>query len=355
MEKALIAMSGGVDSSVAAYLMKEKGFDCIGVTMKLFANEDIGLAKDYSCCSLEDTEDARSVAFRLGMPYYVFNFKGDFEKNVIDRFIEAYECGRTPNPCIDCNRYLKFASLYEKGRVLGCEYVVTGHYVRRTLDPGTGRFLLKKGLDPMKDQSYVLWSLTQEQLRHSLFPLGEMTKDEVRRLASDQGFINAKKHDSQDICFVSGAYTDFIRSRTGKEYPEGDFIDEAGNVLGRHKGIIHYTLGQRKGFGLSFPQPMYVKKIDVGNNTVTLAPNASLFSRELVASDLNWIQIPGIRDEIRVRARVRYHHKEQPATVTPIEDGRIRVVFDEPQRAITSGQSLVMYDGDTVVGGGIIE
>ncbi len=353
-KKALIAMSGGVDSSVAAYIMKERGYNCIGVTMKLFSNEDIGLERDKSCCSLSDTEDARAVARRLGIPYYVMNFSGDFEKNVIGRFICAYEKGMTPNPCIDCNRYLKFESLFRRGMELSCDTIVTGHYVRNGFDPETGRYLLKKGLDESKDQSYVLWSLTQEQLKHACFPLGELRKTEVREIAEREGFVNAKKHDSQDICFVTGSYADFIRERTGREYPAGDFIDEEGNVLGRHKGVIHYTIGQRKGFGLSFPQPMYVKKIDVEQNTVTLAPNESLFTRELTASDLNWISVPGIQDEMRVKARVRYHHKEQWATVSPLPKGKIRVAFDEPQRAITAGQSLVMYQDDVVVGGGII-
>ena len=352
--KALIAMSGGVDSSVAAYLMKERGYDCIGITMKLFSNEDIGLERDRSCCSLSDTEDARSVSRRLGIPYYVMNFSGDFEKNVIERFIAAYECGMTPNPCIDCNRYLKFESLYRRGRELGCDTIVTGHYVRTGYDEQTGRYLLKKGLDPGKDQSYVLWSLTQDQLQHSFFPLGELQKSEVREIADREGFVNAKKHDSQDICFVTGEYADFIRERTGREYPEGDFIDEEGQVLGRHKGIIHYTIGQRKGFGLSFPQPMYVKKIDIEHNTVTLAKNEALFSRELLVSDVNLISVPEIQGELRVKARVRYHHREQPATVAALPDGKLRVVFDEGQRAVTKGQSLVMYQDDLIVGGGII-
>ena len=354
-EKALIAMSGGVDSSVAASLMKAAGYDCIGVTMKLFANEDIGISREHSCCSLSDVEDARAVAHRLGIPYYVMNFSGDFEKNVIDRFIAAYERGETPNPCIDCNRYLKFASLYEKGRSLGCDYVVTGHYVRRVFDEETGRFLLKKGLDASKDQSYVLYSLSQDQLAHSMFPLGELEKTEVRRIAEKEGFVNAAKHDSQDICFVTGDYGEFIEGRTGKKYPAGDFIDENGKVLGRHQGIIRYTIGQRKGFGLSFPQPMYVKEINPEENTVTLAPNEALFSRELTACDLNWISIPELTKEMRVSARIRYHHREAAATVAPLGDSRLRLVFDEPQRAITKGQSLVLYDGDTVVGGGIID
>ena len=353
-ERALIAMSGGVDSSVAAFLMKKSGYDCIGATMKLFANEDIGIEKAHSCCSLSDVEDARNVAARLEIPYYVLNFTGDFKTWVIDRFIRAYEAGWTPNPCIDCNRFLKFAALYQKAREFSAEYVVTGHYVRRVFDEKSGRFLLKKGLDEDKDQSYVLYCLTQDQLRHSMFPLGELRKSEVRRIAEEEGFVNAGKHDSQDICFVTGDYADFIEGRTGREYPEGSFIDESGKVLGTHRGIIHYTVGQRKGLGLSFPQPMYVKKIDPEENTVTLSENAALFSRELIASDINLIAVPEIRGEMHLKARVRYHHKEQWASVMPGEGGTLRVVFDEPQRAITKGQSLVLYDGDTVVGGGTI-
>ena len=248
MAKALIAMSGGVDSSVAAYIMKEEGFDCIGCTMKLYDNADAGVSRDKTCCSLDDVEDARSVAARLDMPYYVFNFSDDFREKIICKFIDSYERGRTPNPCIDCNRYMKFAKLCERARILGCDFIVTGHYAR--IYKEGEKYVLKKALDETKDQSYVLYNLTQDILAHTRFPLGEMKKSETREIAEKCGFINAKKPDSQDICFVpDGDYARVIELNTGKKYPPGDFVDKNGNVLGRHKGIIHYTIGQRKGLG----------------------------------------------------------------------------------------------------------
>mgnify|MGYP000777473466 FL=1 len=353
MDKVLIAMSGGVDSSVAAFLMKEQGCQCIGATMKLFHNEDIGVKRTKTCCSLEDVEDARSVAFRLGIPYYVFNFSDDFKGQVIDRFIAAYERGATPNPCIDCNRYLKFERLYERARILGCDAIVTGHYAR--IEQENGRWLLKKSLDESKDQSYVLYSLTQEQLAHTRLPLGAMHKSETRRIAEEQGFYNADKPDSQDICFVpDGDYAGFIARFTGHDCPAGDFVDEDGHVLGRHKGIVHYTVGQRKGLGIAADAPLYVKQIDAASNRVVLSGNESLFSRELTANDFNWIAYDVPPRELRASARVRYHQREQAATVTVLGDGRVHLVFDEPQRAITPGQAVVLYDGDTVLGGGTI-
>ncbi len=354
MDKVLIAMSGGVDSSVAAFLMKEQGCDCIGATMKLFHNEDIGVKATKTCCSLEDVEDARSVAFRLGIPYYVFNFSDDFKGQVIDRFIAAYEHGATPNPCIDCNRYLKFERLYKRARILGCNAIVTGHYARIVFE--NGRWLLKKALDEGKDQSYVLYSLTQEQLAHTRLPLGELHKSETRRIAEEQGFYNADKPDSQDICFVpDGDYARFIARYTGHDCPAGDFVDEDGRVLGRHKGIVHYTVGQRKGLGIAADAPLYVKRIDAAENRVVLSGNDALFSRELTANDFNWIACDIPPRELRAAARVRYHQREQAATVTVLEDGRVHLVFDEPQRAVTPGQAVVLYDGDTVLGGGTIE
>ena len=354
MDKVLIAMSGGVDSSVAAFLMKQQGCDCIGATMKLFHNEDIGIKRSKTCCSLEDVEDARSVAFRLGIPYYVFNFSDDFKGQVIDRFISAYEHGATPNPCIDCNRYLKFERLYERARILGCDAIVTGHYARAKQE--NGRWLLKKSLDESKDQSYVLYSLTQEQLAHTRFPLGALHKSETRRIAEEQGFYNADKPDSQDICFVpDGDYAAFIARYTGHSCPAGDFVDEDGRILGRHKGIVHYTVGQRKGLGIAADAPLYVKQIDAAANRVVLSGNGALFSRELTANDFNWIAYDVPPRELRASARVRYHQREQAATVTVLKDGRVHLVFDEPQRAITPGQAVVLYDGDTVLGGGTIE
>lgn len=355
-KKALIAMSGGVDSSVAAYLMKEKGFDCIGVTMKLFYNEEVGIPKDHSCCSIDDIDDARRIATLLGMPYYVLNFTDGFEENVIQNFIYAYEHGMTPNPCIDCNRFMKFNLLFDKARELGYEYVVTGHYSSIEYIEETGRYVLKKAADPSKDQSYVLYSLTQEQLAHTLFPLGGMNKTDARNIAERHGFINAHKHDSQDICFVqSGTYADFIEHFTGKTYPEGDFLDLEGNVLGRHKGIIRYTIGQRKGLGIASTEPYYVAAVDVQNNTVTLAREQDLYSSALEAGNLNLISVASIEGEMKIKAKVRYRQVEQPATVTQIAPDRIRVVFEAPQRAITKGQAVVLYDGDVVVGGATID
>ena len=355
MKKALIAMSGGVDSSVAAKLMLDAGYDCMGATMKLFDSDDILMAqREKTCCSLSDVEDARSVARRLGMPYQVFNFKGDFKEKVIDKFIATYEAGGTPNPCIDCNRYLKFDHLLNRARELGCDYIATGHYVQRWQDEN-GRWGLRKTDDPGKDQSYVLYSLTQDQLAHTLFPLGGMHKDAVRAIAEEQGLCNARKHDSQDICFIqTGTYADFIEARLGRKFKPGNFVDEAGNVLGRHKGIIHYTVGQRKGLGLALPQPMYVKEIDTKNNAVILTTNEGLFTKNVTAKNINLIDCDAITEPRRVKARIRYHQQEQWATVTQPDADTLQLVFDEPQRAITKGQSVVMYDGDVVVGGGTI-
>ncbi len=351
-KKVIIAMSGGVDSSVAAFLMKEKGFDCIGATMKLYDNDEIGLSKEKTCCSLDDIEDARAVARRLSMPYYVFNFKDEFEDKVICKFVSAYENGSTPNPCIDCNRYLKFEKLFQRMKELEFDCIVTGHYAR--IEEKDGRFYLKKAVDSSKDQSYVLYSLTQYQLSHILFPLGDYTKNEIRDIAEKQGFLNAGKKDSQDICFVpDGNYTAFIEKFTGKKYPPGDFVDINGKPIGRHQGIIRYTNGQRKGLGVAFGQPMYVAGKDAEKNTVTLCTNNELFSRELKAVDFNWI-IPTPEKEIHCSARVRYNMTEKPAEAYINDDNSVRVVFDEPQRAITKGQAVVLYDGDIVLGGGTI-
>lgn len=354
-KKAIIAMSGGVDSSVAAYLMKKQGYDCMGVTMKLFHNEDIGIPQTRSCCSLDDVEDARNVAYELGIPYYVLNFSERFEEDVIERFVVAYENGMTPNPCIDCNRYLKFDELYRRARELGYDYVVTGHYAHIEKDVSSGRYLLKKALDSDKDQSYVLYALTQEQLAHTQFPLGDMTKHEVCRIAESQRFINAHKHDSQDICFVrNGSYADFIEGHTGNKYPEGNFIDCRGNILGRHHGIIRYTIGQRKGLELSFAEPMYVCEIDSIENTITLGKKSELYSSVLIAKDITLIPFSSIDKPMRLKAKVRYCQPEQWATVTQINEDTLRIEFDELQRAVTKGQAVVLYDSDTVVGGGTI-
>jgi tRNA-specific 2-thiouridylase len=355
-KRAMIAMSGGVDSSVAAYLMKAGGYDCTGITMKLFSNEDIGV-EDSACCSLKDTDDARGVAWRLEIPHYVFNFSEDFERRVIRRFVEAYGRGDTPNPCIDCNRYIKFERLFARARLLEYDFVVTGHYARIEWNGEKGRFALKKALDDAKDQSYFLYALTQEQMAHTLFPLGGLRKTEVREIAREQGFLNARKRESQDICFVpEGGYADFIERYTGEKDAPGDFIDgRSGRVLGRHKGHIRYTVGQRKGLGMSFPRPMYVCGKSPADNTVTLGGEEALYSRGLIASDFNWVVRPPDAP-VRVAAKTRYRQAERPATAERLEDGSgsVRVEFDEPQRAVATGQAVVLYDGDELAGGGTI-
>ena len=353
-EKVLVAMSGGVDSSVAAYLLQQQGYECIGVTMRLYENETAGIPRGHTCCSLDDVEDARAVAYDLGMPYYVLNFTEEFDEKVIRKFVQVYQNGGTPNPCIDCNRYLKFDHLLNRARELGCDYIATGHYVQRWQDEN-GRWGLRKNDDPGKDQSYVLYSLTQDQLAHTLFPLGGMHKDAVRAVAEEQGLCNARKHDSQDICFVPDSdYASFIRRRTGKDYPSGNFVLADGTVLGKNKGVISYTVGQRKGLGVSYKIPLYVCGIDPANGNITLGSESELYSRVLYARDVNLISVPEIKGKMYVTAMVRYRGREEKATVTDEGDGVIKLVFDKPQRAVTKGQAVVMYDGDTVVGGGTI-
>lgn len=353
MKKAIIAMSGGVDSSVAAYFIKQMGFECIGATMKLYDNEDIGISREKTCCSLDDIDDARAVAHKLGMPYYVFNFKEEFEKKVIDKFIKTYEIGGTPNPCIDCNRFLKFEKLIQRMKELQYDYVVTGHYA--DIEYKNGRYLLKKGKDLSKDQSYVLYSLTQFQLEHTLFPLGKYSKDEIRQVAEKNGFINARKKDSQDICFVpDGNYAKFIESYCNKKYEKGSFIDKDGNILGEHNGIIRYTIGQRKGLNISLGHPAYVISKDIESNTVTLGSNEDLFTSELYADDFNWI-INKPAKPVKCFAKTRYNMKEVACTALCDENSsKVKVVFDAPVRAVTSGQAVVLYDGDYVLGGGTI-
>lgn len=348
MKKAMIGMSGGVDSSVAAYLTKQMGYDCIGMTMRLYDHE---YSVDY--IPNNDAEDARRVAELLGIPFRIFEYQDEFRRCVIDRFIQTYESGATPNPCIDCNKHIKFGKVFEAMDALGIDYVVTGHYAR--IEQENGRWLLKKGLDHSKDQSYFLYNLTQEQLARTLFPLGSMSKAEAREIAEAQGFINARKRDSQDICFVpDGDYAGFIERCTGKCFPCGDFTDCRGNKLGTHKGFIRYTVGQRKGLGLALPAPMYVKEKDVEKNRVILCSNDELFSTCLDAVDFNWSSMDCPDGPIHCNARVRYKHTEQPAIVTPTGPSSVHIEFESPVRAISKGQAVVLYDGDTVVGGGTI-
>lgn len=343
---AYIAMSGGVDSAVTAYRMQQAGFTCVGATMKLYTGTGHGTE--------ENIADARAVAERLGMPFLVFDFCREFSDRVIRPFAQTYECGGTPNPCIACNRYLKFGALYEAARRDGADVVATGHYARVGVE--NGRYVLRKAVDEKKDQSYVLYALTQEQLAHVAFPLGELCKEEVRAIAQEQGFVNARKKESQDICFLpDGQYAAFISQLLQKEYPAGEFVDRAGKVLGTHRGIIHYTVGQRRGLGLALPKPYYVCGKDVQNNRVVLCPAEELPVRELVARDFNWVSIAPPVGPIVGSVRVRYHQKEQPALLTPLADGDVQISFRDGASAVAApGQAVVAYDGDLLLGGGTI-
>ena len=347
-------MSGGVDSSVTAYLMKELGFDCVGATMKLFPNGD-------------PSGDARCVADRLAIPHHILDFTNEFDTAVIQKFVEAYEAGDTPNPCAECNRHIKFGKLFSKAVSLGCDVMATGHYARIEWDGERACFSLKKALDNTKDQSYFLYSITQEQLAQVMFPLGGMKKKDVRDMAAEQGFLNAQKRESQDICFIpDGNYADFIEryiknvrdaknaKNTKMTQTHGDFIDLEGKPLGKHKGLIRYTIGQRKGLGVAHSHPLYVCAKNLRNNTVTLGGEEALYSTTVEAGSFNWIRFKPA-GQIRVMAKTRYRQAEQWATVVSAEDDSVRVEFDEPQRAVATGQALVLYDGDSVVGGGTIK
>lgn len=345
--KTLVAMSGGVDSAVCACILKNKGEDVFGANLKLHGS-------DFDA-DTKDIEDAKAVCDRLCIPFYSFDFSSDFESVVVKDFVKTYQNGGTPNPCVICNRYIKIQKLIEKADELSCEKVATGHYANIEFDECSGRYLLKKAKDETKDQSYVLYQLTQQQLSRLEFPLGKLTKNDAREIARAEGLKNAERADSQDICFIpDGDYYSFIEKYTGKKQEHGNFIDENGNVLGTHKGIINYTIGQRKGLGVSSTAPLFVTKINPANNTVTLTHGEGLFSKVLYAENVNLISVEEIKESMRVMAKVRYRQKAQSATATMQSDGKLKVEFDEEQRAITKGQSVVLYDGDIVVGGGII-
>ena len=362
-EKVLVAMSGGVDSSVAAYLLQQQGYACIGVTMRLYENETAGIPRGHTCCSLDDVEDARAVAYDLGMPYYVLNFTEEFDEKVIRKFVQVYQNGGTPNPCIDCNRYLKFDHLLNRARELGCDYIATGHYVQRWQDEN-GRWGLRKNDDPGKDQSYVLYSLTQDQLAHTLFPLGGMHKDAVRAIAEEQGLCNARKHDSQDICFVpDGDYAAFLERYTGQPMQPGNFVDEQGHVIGRHKGAARYTIGQRKGLGIGGRrESLFILATDVEQNVIYVGegdahPGLWRPALHIAPGDVHWVNparamAPG--ESRRFRVRIRYRQPLQEARLFMRGNG-VYLLFDTPQRGITPGQFAAWYDGDELVGSGVIE
>ncbi len=346
-KKVLIGMSGGVDSSVAAHLMLQKGFDCIGATMTL--------CRGLPGVPPQDTTDARAVADKLGIPFCVLEADEAFRCRVVDAFVRAYENGLTPNPCVECNRHLKFRVMLDHALETGCDGVATGHYAIIRKDDATGRYRLFKAADSQKDQSYFLACLNQEQLSRTHLPLGAYTKDEIREIAQEQGFINARRKDSQDICFIpDGNYVRFLKEYTQKTYPEGTFCDLGGNVVGMHNGAVAYTIGQRKGLGIALGEPVYVCHKDMAQNTVTVGPDSALFRDTLVADDWNWIPFPTLTAPMEVQAKIRYRHTPQPATVYPLEDGSCKVVFRDSQRAITPGQAVVLYGGDEVIGCGRI-
>lgn len=343
MSKVLIAMSGGVDSSVTALLMQQKHFHCLGCTMLLNDNE-----KDT-----KHVTDARSVAERLQMPFEVFDCTAEFQQKVIQPFIDNYERGMTPNPCIECNRALKFGTLYQYAQSLGCDYLVTGHYAR--IEKIGETYYLKKAVDQSKDQSYFLYHLTATQLAHIQFPLGAFSKTEVRRMAREHGLSNADKQESQDICFVpDGDYARVIQQYTGKNYPCGDFIDQKGQVLGQHRGIIHYTVGQRKGLAISAEHRLYVREICPQDNTVRLCQRDDLAQTTATAENFHWINGVPTEAEFRCQVKIRYNQKEQPATVKLCSDNTVEIIFDQPQMAVTPGQAAVLYQDDIVLGGGIL-
>lgn len=341
MKKALIAMSGGVDSSVSALLIKNLGYHIEGVTLTL--------------SGFEGVEDARKVSDLMGAPFHVVDLQELFNEKVVKSFVESYLRGETPNPCIECNKFVKFGALFDYAQENGFDKLVTGHYARVQFDETNNRYMLRKAVNHSKDQSYVLYNLSQDKLSKLLLPIGEFSKDEVRKIANESGFVNSDKPDSQDICFIQdGDYAWFIESYIKRKVPSGDFVDANGNFIAKHKGIIHYTIGQRKGLGISSTEPYYVIKKDVESNSVILGRENEQYVKRFIAKDVNFILFDKLTGDMKIKAKIRYKHKETPATISPIDENTVAVTFDEPQKAVTSGQSVVFYDGEYVVGGGKI-
>lgn len=355
MTKVMVGMSGGVDSSVASKLLIDDGYDVTGVTLRLFDGENTDDATK-TCCSLSDVEDARSVCYKLGIEHLVFNFKDEFGKKVMDRFAESYLKGETPNPCIECNKHIKFSKMLRRAEELGYDYIATGHYAVKEFDESTGRYLLKRPKDRSKDQTYVLYGLTQYQLSKTLFPLGKYEKSEIREIAERAELVNSRKPDSQDICFVpDGDYASFIKRHTGAKISEGDFINVSGEIIGRHKGIINYTIGQRRGIGISLGKPSYITDKNALRNTVTIGEEKDLYKTEILVGNINLISLDSLDSETHVNVKIRYSKNEQPAVVIPMKNGDVRVRFENPQRAPAKGQAAVFYDNDIVIGGGTIK
>lgn len=352
-KKVVIGMSGGVDSSVAAHLLKQQGYEVIGVTMHIWQDEELD-SDNESCGGVTAVNDAKRVADQLGIPYHVMDFRNEFKENVIAYFVDEYLNARTPNPCNTCNRYVKWEALLARARELGAEYIATGHYARIKQLPN-GRYTITQSITQMKDQTYALYNLTQDQLSHTIMPVGDYTKDEIRGIAESIDLNVAHKADSQDICFIpDGDYTGYLRKQTGKDIPQGNFVDLDGNILGCHKGIIHYTIGQRKGLGIALGKPAFVVDIRKETNEVVIGSNEDVFGKALIADKVNFMSIPSLEGEMRVRAKIRYSHKGADATIRMVDEDTVEVVFDEPVRAITPGQAVVFYEDDYVVGGASI-
>lgn len=350
-----VAMSGGVDSSLAAALLKKDGYDVVGITFRMWPKEECGESVGRACCNLEAVTRARQVAESLGIPYYVVDFSEEFKRQVIDYFCSEYLKGLTPNPCVICNEKIKFGKLLEKALALGASSIATGHYANVNFDKRKERFLLKEGADKAKDQSYFLFNLSQEQLKRALFPLGKLTKDKVRALAKKLKLKTYSTRSSQDICFVQdGNRAEFIKKRTGVEFKKGDIVDGSGKLIGRHKGIPFYTIGQRRGLGIAHKEPLYVTKIDIKTNRLIVGPKSDVLKKGLVADRLNWIAVAGIDKPTSFEVKIRYNHKKAKAAVLPLDDGSVKVEFAEPQSSPTPGQAVVFYDKDIVVGGGWI-